>query len=549
MSQAGDAVSRRDLFRLGAVISVGAVVPACHGREGSGEHDAPSGFGPLPAPEIEELSIAELQGKLASGAETSVSLVDKYLRRIAAVNARLRAILDINPEAAAIAARLDAERKAGKLRGPLHGIPIVVKDNIDTGDKMTTTAGSLALEGSYAVKDAFAVARLRDAGAVLLAKANLSEWANIRGSSSAAGWSARGGQCRNPYVLDRTPSGSSSGSAVAAAVSLCAAALGTETDGSVVSPSSLCGLVGIKPTVGLVSRSGVVPIAPSQDTIGPMARSVADAALLLSIIAGPDPADPSTTAPHPNRPRSAEDYTKHLQPRALAGARIGVPRDGFFGINRNIDAIINAAIAKLAELGAVIVDPADLKIPPDLTPAEVEVEYTELKVALAEYLRGRPDARIRSLADAIAFNVQHADREMRFFGQEGFEAGEKTNGLDAPSYIAARAKCLRVARDELLDKVIAEHQLDAFVGATRGPASLIDPVNGDDPGEGCCQLPAIAGYPHITVTAGDYFGVPVGLSFFGAPFSEGKLLGYAFAWEQATKYRHPPRFLATANLG
>jgi amidase len=505
----------------------------------------------VPGADVVEATFAELQAKLAAGSETCVSLVAKYRQRIDALDRSgpmLRAVLEVNPDADAIAAGLDAERAAGKLRGPLHGIPILVKDNIDTGDKMTTTAGSLALEGSRAEKDAFVVARLRAAGAVILGKTNLSEWANFRGMGSSSGWSGRGGQTRNPYALDRSPSGSSSGSGVAAAASLCAGAIGSETDGSIVSPSSCNGLVGVKPTIGLVSRAGVVPLSASQDTLGPMTRTVADAAALLTVIAGPDPADPITTAPHKARPAAAEDYTKYLDPRALAGARLGVPRKGFFGASRSVDALMTTALAKLKELGAVLVDPAELPAPPELGPAELEVLTTELKVYLDRYLGARKDAKVHSLAEAIAFNKQHADRELAIFGQEYFEQAQERTGLADKAYVAARAKCIQITRNQLLDKVMAEHKLDAFVGATNGPAWLIDAVNGDSFGVSNSTLPAVSGYPHVTVPGGYYRGLPVGLSFFGRPFSEGKLLGYAFAYEQATKLRQPPRYLPSVEL-
>jgi amidase len=550
---------------------VGASLPACGNREeprpapapptqpkpteptAPPQSSTPAATDAAPATELVELTFAELQALMVAGTETAKSLVEKYRRRIDALDQKgpmLRSVLEQNPEADAIAGELDAERKAGKLRGPLHGIPILVKDNIDTGDKMTTTAGSLALEGSHAEKDAFAIARLRAAGAIILGKANLSEWANFRGMASSSGWSGRGGQCRNPYALDRSPSGSSSGSGVATAASLCAAAIGSETDGSIVSPSSSNGLVGVKPTMGLVSRAGVIPLAPSQDTLGPMARTVADAAALLTVIAAPDPADPVTMAPHKARPAAAEDYGTYLDPKALAGARLGVPRKGFFGISRGVDALMTGALAKLEELGAVLVDPAELPAPSELGAAEIEVLLSELKVYLDRYLGARKaDARVHSLAEAIAFNKQNTDRELSIFGQEFFEQAEAKTGLAEKGYIAARAKCLQIARDQLLDKVMNEHKLDAFVAATSGPAWLIDPVNGDSPGGvSCSTLPAVSGYPHVTVPGGQVRGLPVGLSFFGRPFSEGKLIGYAFAFEQATKHRKPPRYLPTAAL-
>lgn len=566
-----ESLDRRMLFRGGASLAVGAALAACGSRSEpqpapvSPASKAPEPAGSAaaavePAPdsdaseggELIEMQISDLQKRMASGAESAQTLVDKYRRRIEALDKKgptLRSVLELNPEADTTAAALDAERASGKTRGPLHGIPILVKDNIDTGDQMTTTAGSLALEGTRAAKDAFVVGKLRAAGAVILGKTNLSEWANFRGQASSSGWSARGGQCRNPYALDRSPSGSSSGSGSAVAASLCAAAIGSETDGSIVSPSSSNGLVGVKPTLGLVSRAGVIPLSPSQDTLGPMTRTVADAAAILTVIAGPDPADPATTAPHKLRPPTGEDYTKYLDAKALAGARIGVPRKGFFGISRGVDALMTTALAKLTELGAVLVDPVELAAPPELGPAEIEVLLVELKVYLNQYLTARDGAKIRSLADAIAFNKQHGDRELAVFGQEYFEQAETKTGLSDKAYIAARATCLRITRDQLLDKAMKDHKLDAFVAATSGPAWLIDHVNGDSgAGVSCSTLPAVSGYPHVTVPGGQHRGLPVGLSFFGAPYSDGKLLGYAYAFEQATKHRKPPRYVPTIGL-
>ena len=415
---------------------------------------------------------------------------------------------------------------------------------------MTTTAGSLALEGSRAEKDAFVVARLRAAGAILLGKANLSEWANFRGKASLSGWSGRGGQCRNPYALDRSPSGSSSGSGAATAASLCAAAIGSETDGSIVSPSSCNGLVGVKPTIGLVSRAGVIPLSASQDTLGPMTRTVTDAAQMLTVIAGPDPDDPVTTAPDKARPAAPEDYTKYLDPKALAGARLGVPLKGFFGISRSVDALMRGALGDLKDAGAVLLEPADLIAPPELDGAEVEVLLFELKAYLDKYLAGRKaDAHVHSLAEAIAFNIQNRGAELALFGQEHFEDSNKKPGLTDKAYRDARAKCIQITRTLLIDKVMAEQKLDAFVAATNGPAWLIDPVNGDSgSGVSCSTLPAVSGYPHVTVPAGQIHGLPVGLSFFGKPYTEGKLLGYAFAYEQKTKHRVPPRFLPSVEM-
>jgi amidase len=576
------ALDRRELFLGGATLVAGTALAACGTRDeprpaptpGSAGAPAAAGPGPnaaaiagvetkapgvaavtgsLPAPELAELTFADLQARMAAGTDTARSLVAKYRQRIEALDQKgpmLRSVLELNPEADAIADQLDAERKAGKVRGPLHGIPILVKDNVDTGDKMTTTAGSLALEGSHAEKDAFVVARLRTAGAIILGKANLSEWANFRGKASSSGWSGRGGQCRNPYALDRSPSGSSSGSGAAAAASLCAAAIGSETDGSIVSPSSCNGLVGVKPTVGLVSRAGVVPLSASQDTLGPMTRTVTDAAKLLTVIAGPDPDDPATTAPDKARPTAPEDYTKYLDAKALHGVRLGVPRKGFFGIAWAVDALMRGALADLKSAGAELVDPAELVAPPELGEAETEVLLFELKAYLNKYLAGRAsDAHVHSLAEAIAFNKQNAPRELAIFGQEYFEQAEAKPGLTDKAYLAARARCVQITRTQLLDKVMAEHKLDAFVAATNGPAWLIDPVNGDSgSGVSCSTLPAVSGYPHVTVPAGQVRGLPVGLSFFGKPYTEGKLLGYAFAYEQATSHRRPPRLLPSVEL-
>ena len=569
-------LDRRDLFVGGATLVAGAAFAACGTREEPKPAPAPPPPKPspnakamaeveakakasaavtesLPAPELAELSFADLQARMTAGTDTAKSLVAKYRQRIEALDRKgpmLRAVLELNPDADSIADQLDAERKAGKLRGPLHGIPILVKDNIDTGDKMTTTAGSLALEGSRATKDAFVVARLRAAGAVILGKTNLSEWANFRGKASLSGWSGRGGQCRNPYALDRSPSGSSSGSGVATAASLCAAAIGSETDGSIVSPSSCNSLVGVKPTIGLVSRAGVIPLSASQDTLGPMTRTVTDAAQLLTVIAGPDPDDPVTTAPDKARPTAPEDYTKYLDPKALAGARLGVPVKGFFGISRGVDALMRGALGDLKDAGAVLIEPAELIAPPELDGAEVEVLLFELKAYLDKYLAGRnADAHVHSLAEAIAFNTQNRATELALFGQEHFEDAEKKPGLTDKAYRDARAKCLQITRTQLIDKVMAEHKLDAFVAATNGPAWLIDPVNGDSgSGVSCSTLPAVSGYPHVTVPAGYLHGLPVGLSFFGKPYTEAKLLGYAFAYEAKTKHRVPPRFLPSVEM-
>ena len=497
---------------------------------------------------LEEATIADLQKKMAAGEESSQSLTQMYLARIEALDRKgpeLRSVLETNPDAMAIAEKLDAERKAGKSRGPLHGIPILVKDNVGTADRMTTSAGSLALEGSIPASDAFIVAKLREAGALILGKTNLSEWANFRSTHSSSGWSGRGGQCRNPYALDRNPSGSSSGSGAAAAANLCAGTIGTETDGSIVSPSNNCSLVGIKPTLGLASRSGIVPIAHSQDTPGPMCRSVADAALLLSAIAGTDPSDAASKA---GAGKGKTDYTKFLDPKGLEGARIGVPRKGLYGQSAPADRLVEAAIADMKRLGAVIVDPADIETTSAFEKTELEVLLYEFKTDLNLYLAALPNARARTLKDLIAFNEKNRDREMPFFGQEIFEMAEKKGPLTEKAYRDALAHDLKSSQKDGIDKTMDKHRLDALVAPTSGPPTLIDLVNGDYGVNGSSTIPAVAGYPDITVPAGYYRGLPVGISFFGRAWSEPTLIRIAYAYEQATKHRKPPRFLRTADL-
>ncbi|HEY6051406.1 MAG TPA: amidase [Thermoanaerobaculia bacterium] len=542
-------LDRRTLFRYGVTGTAAAALHAAVPASANAMPDPPSGRAPAPF-ELDEVPIDALQDRMKSGAETSRSITEKYLARIEALDRRgpeLRSVLETNPDALSIAAALDAERKAGRVRGPLHGIPILLKDNIGTADRMTTTAGSLALEGSIPAADSFVAKRLREAGAVLLGKANLSEWANFRSTHSTSGWSGRGGQCRNPYALDRNPSGSSSGSGTAAAASLCAAAVGSETDGSIVSPSNNCSLVGIKPTLGLVSRTGIIPIAHSQDTAGPMARTVADAAVLLSALAGADPADGATrdSAGH-----SHPDYTKFLQAGGLAGLRIGVPRKGLFGQNAHADRLVEAAISDLKKLGAEIVDPADIATVGETDKTEFEVLLYEFKADLNAYLAGLPAApgRPRTLADLIAFNDKNRDREMPFFGQEIFLQAEKKGPLTDKVYRNALAKDLLLSRKDGIDKTMDRHRLDALVAPTSGPACLIDLVDGDYGPGGSSTLPAVAGYPHVTVPAGYAFGLPVGVSFFGRAWSEPALIRIAYAYEQATKHRKPPGFAASASL-
>ncbi len=542
------AISRRSLFRYGA--AGGAFAFAGRTMVSATPCSWPEpGAAAVPAFELEEATIGDLQKRMQSGQDSSRSLVEKYAARIETLDKqgpRLHAVLEINPDALAIAGELDAERKAGKARGPLHGIPLLLKDNIGTADRMTTTAGSLALEGSIPSSDSFVAKRLREAGAILLGKANLSEWANIRSTHSSSGWSGRGGQCRNPYALDRNPSGSSSGSGAAAAANYCAAAIGSETDGSIVSPSNNCGLVGLKPTVGLVSRSGVIPISHTQDTTGPMCRSVSDAAILLSAMMGVDPADGATKT---SARLVGTDYTKFLDPGALKGARIGVPRKGLYGQSPAADRVAEAALAEMKKLGAIVVDPADIETVGDFAgPSELDVLLYELKADLNAYLAALPNARVRTLADVIAFNEKNRDREMPFFAQELFERAQVKGPLTDKDYRKALEKDQRISRKEGIDKTMDKYRLDALVAPTSGPATLIDLVNGDYGVNGSSTIPAVAGYPDITVPAGWESGLPVGLSFFGRAWTEGKLLAIAFAFEQATKHRRPPKFLATVEL-
>ncbi len=494
---------------------------------------------------LEEATISDLQAAMKFGQETAVSLTKKYLQRIANIDRSgpaLNAVIEINPEALAIARALDKERKAKGPRGLLHGVPILLKDNLDTGDRMMTTAGSLALFGSLAPRDSFVAQKLRAAGAVILGKTNLSEWANFRSSRSTSGWSGRGGQTKNPYALDRNPSGSSSGSAVAVAANLCAAAIGTETDGSIVSPSSFNGIVGIKPTVGLVSRAGIIPIAQSQDTAGPMTRTVADAAILLSALVGTDPRDAATAQ---SLGKSQADYAKFLDPRGLHGARIGVARK-HFGLRAGADKVVEAAIETMKSCGAIIVDPADLPTHGKFEDSEFEVMLYEFKAGLNAYLAGvGPRAPVRTLKEIIGFNERNKEKELLYFGQDTFIKAQAKGPLSEKAYIDALDKNRRLSREEGIDAVMNQHRLDALVAPTTGPAHKIDLLYGDRDTGGSSTPAAVAGYPSITVPAGHVFGLPVGVSFFGRAYSEPTLLKLAFAFEQATKVRQPPKFLPT----
>lgn len=493
---------------------------------------------------LDEISLAELADGLRRGRWSSVQLVESYLRRATEIDTAgpsLHSILETNPDALDEAWRRDQERREGRVRGRLHGIPILVKDNVATAGRMMTTAGSLALMGWRSPVDAFVVRKLRSAGAVILGKTNLSEWANFRSPRSTSGWSGRGGQTRNPYALDRNPSGSSSGSAVAAAASLCAAAIGTETDGSIVSPASINGIVGMKPTVGLVSRSGIIPIAHSQDTAGPMTRCVMDAAMVLDALVGEDASDGATMA---QRGQPAGHYTEALDATSLRGARLGVVRS-FLANYPAADKLLEESLRVLRDRGATIVD-VTLEGSDRMGAAEFEVLLYEFKTDLERFLAQLPAERPRTLAALIEFNRKHAAAEMPWFGQEIFEQAAKKGPLSETAYLEARRTCLRISREEGIDAVMTKHSLLALVGVTDGPAWPTDWINGDHFSGGSSTWAAVAGYPHVTVPAGLVHGLPIGFSFFGKAWSERELLRLAGAFEHATEARRKPRFLPKA---
>ncbi len=479
---------------------------------------------------------------MQTGQLTARSIAEQYLSRIKALDQQgpsLRAVLEINPDALAIAGQLDKERKQGKVRGPLHGIPVMVKDNIDTADRMQTTAGSLALVGAKVRQDAFIVQQLRKAGAIILGKTNLSEWANFRSERSSSGWSGRGGQTRNPYVLDRNPCGSSSGSGVAVSANLCAVAIGTETNGSIMCPSSTNGIVGIKPTVGLVSRSGIIPIAHSQDTAGPMARTVTDAALLLGVLTGTDPRDPATQG---SQGKAPTDYAQFLDKQGLRGARIGVGRN-FFGFHEKVDQLMEDAITVMKTQGATCIDLEKVMPQEDLDGAGYQVLLYEFKADLNKYLAGLKQTPVHTLEDIIAFNKAHGDQEMPYFQQEILEQAAAKGGLDSKEYQKALETIHRVSRTEGIDKVMKTHRLDAIMAPTGGPAWPTDLVTGDHFLGGSSSPAAMAGYPNITVPAGYVHGLPIGISFFAGAYQEPTLIKLAYAYEQASQHRKPPQFL------
>jgi amidase len=485
--------------------------------------------------DLEEMTVGGLQDRMRSGQLTARSIAEQYLARIESIDRSgptLRSVIETNPDALSIADSLDRERKEKGPRGPMHGIPVLIKDNIDTADRMKTTAGSLALAEAPQPRDAAVVERLRASGAVILGKTNLSEWANFRSTHSSSGWSGRGGQTRNPYALDRNPCGSSSGSGAAVAANLCAVAVGTETDGSVVCPSSINGLAGIKPTVGLVGGRGIVPIAHSQDTAGPMARTVRDAAILLGAMVEGSHAQP--------------DYTKFLDPQGLRGARLGVARN-FFGITADVDRLMENCLAEMKRQGAEIIDPADLPSHGKYGDAELEVLQYEFKTDLNAYLETRRTG--LTLEKLIDFNEKHRAEEMPHFEQEIMIQSQKKGPLSDPAYRRALAKCQRLSRNEGIDAVLKKYNVQAIVAPTAGPAWVTDWLNGDHDTGGCSTPAAVAGYAHITVPAGFVHGLPIGLSFFAGAWSEPTLLKLAYAFEQSTNARKPPRYLPTAAFG
>lgn len=507
------------------------------------KHPAPLQAAPI---ELEEITISEISRQMGFGLLTSEVLCQRYLQRIDDFDrkgSQLRAVIETNPDALEIARSLDAERKSKGPRGLLHGIPVLIKDNIDTGDKMQTTAGSLALVGAPAPRDAYVAQQLRAAGAVILGKTNLSEWANFRSTHSVSGWSGRGRQTKNPYALDRNPCGSSSGTGAGISANLAAAGIGSETDGSIVCPSSMNGLVGIKPTVGLISRAGIIPISHTQDTAGPMARSVRDAAIMLGALTGIDPNDPATAA---SDGKSFTDYTRFLDPNGLKGARLGIARQ-YFTISPRNTAVLQQCIDLMRKAGAVIIDPVEFPQMESWSKTEQLVLLYEFKNDLNLYLSKR-NGPVKSLADCIQFNKDHRIEEMPYFEQELMEQAQAKGDLTQKEYLDALAANQRQSRAEGIDAVLRPNQLDAIVAPTAGPAFLIDLVSGDGNAGGCSSPAAVAGYPHITVPAGFDFGLPMGISFFGTAWTEPKLLGIAYAFEQLRQARLAPRFLTTADL-
>jgi amidase len=502
----------------------------------------------VPVFELDEISISELQQGMQSGKFNARAIAESYLARIDAIDRHgptINSVIETNPDALAIADALDKERRENGPRGPLHGVPILIKDNIDTADHMMTTAGSLSLVGARPTKDSFVVKKLRAAGALILGKTNPSEWANIRSNHSTSGWSGRGGLTKNPYALDRNPCGSSSGSGAAVSANLCAAAIGTETDGSIVCPASANGVVGIKPTVGLISRSGIIPISHTQDTAGPMCRTLRDAAVLLSALAGVDAEDGATLD---GRGRNFPDYTKFLDPDGLRGARIGVVRK-YFGFSDTVDALMEESLVLMKKQGATVVDPAEIATFGKTGENELLVLLYELKADLNVYLTHLgPGAPVHSLAEVIKFNEDNRDKEMPYFGQDLLIKAEAKGPLTSKEYLEVLDNNLRLARKEGIDATMDKFHLDVLVAPTGGPAWLTDLVNGDNSVGGSANAAAVAGYPSVSVPAGSVFGLPVGISFFGRAWSEPTLIKIAYSFEQAANTRKQPKFLSTLNL-
>ena len=538
--------SRRSFLKSGLVTGAAATMYPALGAARAAAADAPTA--PVPdvkAFELDEVTIADLQDGMKSGKFTARSLVEKYSARIEEVDKNgpaVNSVIQMNPEALTIADAVDAERKAKGPRGPMHGIPVLIKDNIDTADRMMTTAGSLALVGSKPPKDSFVAQKLRAAGAVILGKTNLSEWANIRSSHSTSGWSGRGGLTKNPYALDRNPCGSSSGTGAGISANFAAVGIGSETDGSIVCPSSSNGLAGIKPTVGLISRAGIIPISHSQDSAGPMARTLRDAAILLGALTGVDPEDSATPA---SAGKLQTDYAQYCDPNGLKGARIGVARK-YFGFNDAVDSLMAQALDVMKQQGATLVDPADIETFGKFDETELVVFMYELKADLNAYLaRLGPGAPVHTLKDVIDFNERNRDKEMPYFGQDLFLKAEAKGPLTEKEYVDALAKNHQLARTEGIDALMDKHRLDAIVAPTGGPAWITDLVNGDHVAGGSSNAAAVAGYPNINVTAGSLWGLPVGISFFGRAWSEPTLIKLAYSFEQATKARQKPKFLPT----
>ena len=539
-------VSRRTFLSTAAISGAAtALTPTVSAASDHGSSNKPAAYQPRPF-DLEELTISDLQDGLKSGKFTARLLVEKYWSRVSDIDMRddpghpvLNSVIEMNPDALALADKLDQERKSGNVRGPLHGIPILIKDNIATDDRMMTTAGSLALVGAKVPKDSFVARKLRAAGAIILGKTNLSEWANIRSSHSTSGWSGRGGQTKNPYALDRNPCGSSSGTGAAVSANLAAAGIGTETDGSIVCPSSANGLFGIKPTVGLISRAGIIPISHSQDNAGPICRTVRDAAILLGALGGVDPDDEATSA---SAGKSQIDYAQFCDPSGLKGARIGVARK-YFGFNDAVDALMERSLDVLKKQGATLVDPADIDSFGKFDDTELLVMFYELKADLNGYLARLASSPVRTLKDVIDFNERNREKEMPWFGQDLFIKAEAKGPLTEKEYVDALAKNHQLARTEGIDALMAKHNLDAIVAPTGSPAWLTDLINGDHVAGGSSNAAAVAGYPNINVTAGFISGLPVGISFFGRAWSEPVLIKLAYAFEQATKARQAPKFL------